>query len=100
MQPTNNSWQYTEDGLTIGLYLVAPDTATHYIPVMNLSDATRLCINETRLGMVFQVKSRKKVQEMIWVNHRLSDCNSENDELLDVCTSSTEVFSINKGIPA
>ena len=40
-QPVGNNWRYAEDGLVIGSSLVAPDKATHHIPVMNLSDATR-----------------------------------------------------------
>ena len=40
-QPANNSWRYAEDGLVIGSSFVSPDKATHHIPVMNLSAATR-----------------------------------------------------------
>ncbi len=40
-QPTDNSWRYAEDGLVIGSSLTAPDAGTHYLPVMNLSDAPR-----------------------------------------------------------
>ncbi len=40
-QPASNSWHYAEDRLVIGLSLVAPDKASHDVPVMNLSDATR-----------------------------------------------------------
>ncbi len=35
-QPASNSWRYAEDGLAIDSSLVAPDKATHHIPVMNL----------------------------------------------------------------
>ncbi len=49
-QPASNSWRYAEDGLVIGSFLVAPDKATHHIPVMNLWDATRTLHEGTRLG--------------------------------------------------
>ncbi len=58
--------------------------ATHYIPVMNLSDATQTLHEGTRLGDAFPVESLKQVQEMLWVDSGLSDWDSDDEELMDV----------------
>ncbi len=60
-QPSSNSWHYAEDGLVIGSSMVAPDKATHHIPVTNLSDATWTLHEGTRLGDIFPVQSLKHV---------------------------------------
>ncbi len=83
-QAASNSWCYAEDGLVIGSSLVAPDKATHHIPVMNLLDATQTLHKGTRLGDIFPVESLKHVQEMLWVDSDLSDWESDDDELTDV----------------
>ncbi len=83
-QPASNSWRYAEDGLVIGSSLVAPDKATHHIPVMNLSDTTQTLPEGTRLGDIYPVESFKHVEEMLWVDSDLSDCESDDDELTDV----------------
>ncbi len=80
-QPAGSSWHYPEDGLIIGSSLVAPDKATHHIPVMNLSDTTRTLHEGTRLGELQQI------QEMFWVDSHLSDWESDVDELTDVCAT-------------
>ncbi len=82
-QPANNGWHYAEDGLVIGSSLVAPEKATHHIPVMNLSDATRTLHEGTRLGDIYPVESFKHVQEMLWVDSNMSDWESDDDELTD-----------------
>ncbi len=61
-QLASNSWHYAEDGLVIGSSLVAPDKATHHIPVMNLSDSTQTLHEGTQLGDIFSVESFKHVQ--------------------------------------
>ncbi len=60
---------------------MAPDRATHHIPVMNLSDATRTLHEGTQLRDIFPVESLKHVQEMLWVDSDLSDWESDDDEL-------------------
>ncbi len=37
-QPSGNSWHYAKDGLVIGSSLLAHDSETHCIPVMNSAD--------------------------------------------------------------
>ena len=83
-QPASNSWRYAEDGLVIGSSLVAPDKATHHIPVMNLLYTTRTLHEGTRLGDIYPVESFKHVQEMLWVDSDLSDWESDDDELMVV----------------
>ncbi len=83
-QPASNSWCYAEDGLVIGSSLVAPNKATHHIPVMNLSGATQTLHEGTRLGDIYPVESFKHVQEMLWLDSDLSDWESDDDELTDV----------------
>ncbi len=63
---------------------MAPNKVTHYIPVMNLSDATWTLHEGTRLGDVFPVELLKQVQEMLWVDSGLSDWDSDDEELIDV----------------
>ncbi len=63
-QPVSNSWHYAEDGLVIGLSLVAPDKGTHHIPVMNMSDTTLTLHEGTWLGDTYPVESFKHAQEM------------------------------------
>ncbi len=60
-QPASNTWRYAEDGLVIGSFLVAPDKATHHIPVMNLSDATQTLYKGTPLEDVCPVESIKNI---------------------------------------
>ncbi len=67
---------------------MAPAKATHDILVMNLSDATQTLHEGTRLGDIFPVESLKHVQEMLWVDSDLSDWESDDDELMDVCATS------------
>ncbi len=88
-QPASNSWRYAEDGLVIDSSLVTPDKATHHIPVMNLSDATRTLHEGTRLGDIYPVASFKHVQEMLWVDSDLSAWVSDNDELMDIRATGT-----------
>ncbi len=83
-QLASNSWRYAEDGLIIGSSLVAPDKATHHIPVTNLSDATRTLHEGTRLGDIYPVESLKHAQEILWVDSDFSDWESDNDELMDI----------------
>ncbi len=75
-QPAIKSWHYAEDGLVIGSSLVAPDKATHHIPVKNLSDTTRTLHEGIQLGDIYPIESFKHVQEMIWVDSDLSDWES------------------------
>ena len=63
---------------------MAPDKATHHIPVMNLSHDTQTLHERTQLGDIYPVQSFKHVQEMLWVDSDLSDCESDDDELTDV----------------
>ncbi len=63
---------------------MAPDKATHHIPVMNLSDATRTLHEGTQLEDIYLVESFKHVQEMLWVDSDLSDWESDDDELTNV----------------
>ncbi len=66
-----------------GSSLVAPDKATHHIPVMNLLDVIRTLPEGTRLGDIFPVESLKHVQEMLWVDSDLPDWESDDEELTD-----------------
>ncbi len=88
-QPTNNSWQYAEDGLVIGSSLTAPDSGTHYLPVMNLSDAPHTLYEGARIGEIYPVTSLKQAHEMLLVDSQLSDWDSDTDDgvLLDVRTA-------------
>ncbi len=88
-QPTNNSWWYAEDGLVIGSSLTAPDSGTHYLPVMNLSDAPHTLYEGGRIGEVYPVTSLKQAHEMLLIDLQLSDCYSDSDDgvLLDVRTA-------------
>ncbi len=52
-QRTNSSCQYAKDDLAIASFLVAPGVVTHYIPFMNVSDATWTLHGGTQLGDVF-----------------------------------------------
>ena len=85
-QPTDNSWWYAEDGLVIGSSLTAPDSGTHYLPVMNLSDAPRTLYEGAQIGEVYPVTSLKQAHEMLPVNSQLSDWDSDSDDgvLFDV----------------
>lgn len=67
---------------------MTPDA--HYILQMNLSDATCTLHDRTRLGDVFPVKSLKKVKEMLCVDPRLSDWDSDDEVLLDMFTTSVD----------
>ncbi len=89
---TNNIWPYTESDIAIGSFLVSPDTSTHYIPVINLSDVTQTLHEGSRLGDVFPIKSQslKQFQEMLWVDPQLSDRDWDDEVLLDVRTASVE----------
>ncbi len=66
---------------------MAPDKATHHIPVMNLSDVTRSLHEGTRLDDTFPVESFKHVQEMLLVDSDVSDTDSDDDEVTDVCAT-------------
>ncbi len=68
----------------IGSSLSAPNKATHYIPVMNLTDATRTLHEGTRLEDVFPVESLKQVHEMLWVDSDFCDWDSDDEALMDV----------------
>ncbi len=96
-QPSGNSWRYAEDGLVIGSSLLARDSETHCIPVMNLSDAPRTLPQGARIGDVYPVTSLKQAHEVLEVDPQLSDWDSEFDsddeELLDVRTTDTAGFS-------
>ncbi len=76
--------QCTEGGLVIGSSLGAPNTATHYIPVMNLSDDTCTLHEATWLGDVFLFESLKQGQEMLSVGSELPDWDLDYEELLDM----------------
>ncbi len=65
VQPSGNSWQYAEDGLFIGSSLLACDSETHCIPVMNLSDAQHTLHPGARIGDVYPVTSLKQAHEPI-----------------------------------
>ncbi len=86
VQPTNNSWRYAEDGLVIGSSFTAPDSGTHYLPVMNLSDAPCTLYEGARIREVYPVTSLKQAHEMLQVDSQLSDWDSDSDDgvLLDV----------------
>ncbi len=87
-QPASNSWPlYAEDGFVISSSLVAPDKLIHHILVMNLSDDTQTLHEGTRLGDIYPVESLKHVQEMLWVDSDVSDWESDDDELTDVCAT-------------
>ncbi len=85
-QPTDNSWRYAKDGLVIGSSLIAPDSGTHYLPVMNLSDVPCTLYEGARIGEVYPVTSLKQAQEMLQVHPQLSNWDSDSDdgELVDV----------------
>ncbi len=55
---------------------------------MNLYDATRMVHAGTQLGDVFLVKLLTQIQELFWVDSGLSDWESEDDVLMDVCAAS------------
>ncbi len=61
---------------------------------MNLSDATRTLHEGTRLGDVFPVESLKHIQEMLWVDLDLSDWESDDEELTDVCATGIRSSSV------
>ena len=61
-QPSGNSWCYAEDGIVIGSSLLARDSETHCIPVMNLSDAPRALHPGARIGDVYPVTSLKQAE--------------------------------------
>ncbi len=92
-QPSVNSWRYAEDGLVIRLSLLAHDSESHCIPVMNLSDAPRTLHPGARIGDVYPVTSLKQAHEVLEVDPQFSDLDSEFDsddeELLDVRTADT-----------
>ncbi len=92
-QPTNNSWRYAEDGLVIGSSLTASDSGTHFLPVMNLSDAPHTLYEGARIGEVYPVTSLKQAHEMLPVDSQLSDWDSDSDDgvLLDVRTAAKPV---------
>ncbi len=93
-QPSGNSWHYAEDGLIIGSSLLARDSETHCIPVMNLSNVPRTLFPDWD---VYPVTSLKQAHEVLKVDPQLSDWDSEFDsddeELLDVRTANTAGFS-------
>lgn len=62
-QPADNAWRYAEDGLAIGSSLVRPNSETHHIPVINLSDEPRILYEGGRIGELSPVTSLKKAQE-------------------------------------
>ncbi len=97
-QPSGNSWRYADDGLVIESSLLVLDVGTHCIPVMNLSDAPRTLPLGARIGDVYPVTSLKQAHEVLEVDPRLSDCDSEFDsddeELLDVRTADTTTVHI------
>ncbi len=96
-QPSGNSWRYSEDGLVIGSSLLARDSETHCIPVMNLSDVPRTLYPGAQIGDVYPVTSLKQAHEVLEVDPQLSDWDSEfesdDEELLDVHTADTAGFS-------
>ncbi len=91
-QPADNSWRYAEDGLVIGSSLTASDSETHYLPVMNLSDAPRTLYAGARIGEVYSVTSLKRAHEMFEVDLPFSDWDFDSDdgELVDVRTTVTK----------
>ncbi len=91
-QPADNSWRYAEDGLVIGSSLTASDSETHYLPVMNLSNAPRTLYAGARIGEVYPVTSLKRAQEMFVVDLPYSDWDFDSDdvELVDVRTTVTK----------
>ncbi len=91
-QPADNSWRYAKDGLVIGSSLTASDSETHYLLVMNLSDAPRTLYAGARIGEVYPVTSLKRAQEMFEVDLPFSDRDFDSDdgELVDVCTTATK----------
>ncbi len=100
-QPTDNSWRYAEDGLVIGLSLTAPDSRTHYLLVMKLSDAPRTLYEGARIGEVYPVTSLKQAHEMLPVDSQLSDWDSDSDDgvLLDVQTAAKTSAGTGKKLP-
>ncbi len=96
-QPSGNSWHYAENGLVIGSSLLARDSETHCIPVMNLSDAPRTLHPGAHIGDVYPVTSLKQAHEVLELDPQFSDRDSEFDsddeELLDVRTTDTSGFS-------
>ncbi len=100
-QPTNNSWRYAEDGLVIGLSLTAPDSGTHYLPVMNLSDAPRTLYEGARIGEVYSVTSLKQAHEILPVDSQVSDWDSYSDDgvLLVVRTAAKTSAGMGNKLP-
>ncbi len=100
-QPADNSWRYAEDGLVIGSSLIAPDTDTHYLPIMSLSDAPRTLYKGARIGEVYPVISLKQAQKMLQVDPQLSDWDSDSDdgELVNVRTAVSTDVGTGKKIP-
>ncbi len=86
-QSASNSWQYAEDALVIGSTLMAPNKATHYILVMNQSNATRTLHEGTQL---FPVESLKQVQKRLCVYYDFSNWESDDEELSDVRAAGTK----------
>ncbi len=62
------------------------DSKTHYLPVMNLSDALCTLYEGARIGEVCHFTSLKQAQEMLPVDFQLLDWDSDSDdvELVDV----------------
>ncbi len=96
-QPSGKSLHYAEDGLVIGSSLLARNSETHCIPVMNLSDAPRTLLPGARIGDVYPVTSLKQAHEVLEVDPQSTDWDSkfdsDDEELLDVCTADTGDFS-------
>ncbi len=68
VQSSGNSWRYAEDSLVIRLSLLARDSETDCIPVMNLSDAPRTLHPGARIGYVYPVTSLKQAYEVLEVD--------------------------------
>ena len=94
MQPANNSWQYAEDGLVIGSSLTAPDSGMHYLPVMNLSDASCTLPAGRGIGDIYHATFLAQTCKipccLIGIRMMMNYHNSEDDELmLDVWHTTT-----------
>ncbi len=80
----------------MGSSLLARDSETHCVPVMNLSDAPRTLHPGARIGDVYAVTSLKQAHKVLEVEPKSSDWDSKFDsdveELLDVCTADTVGF--------
>ncbi len=83
----------------IGSSLTAPNSETHDLPVMNLSDAPLTLYEGARIGEIYPVNSLKQAQEMLPVDPQLSDWDSDSNdaELVDVRMAiNTDIGNVRK----